>query len=195
MTVILASTSPIRQSVLHRAGVAFTVRAPLTDETQVKKTLGAMKPKDVAMALAEAKAGSISGQDAADLVIGADQVLELDGAIFDKPKDMAEARLHLSALRGKAHELHSALACARNGKIIWRCMRTARLFMRKFSDAFLDSYLERMGAEATRSVGAYKLEGEGIQLFEVVDGDYFTILGLPLLPLLAFLRAQGEIAS
>lgn len=195
MTVILASTSPIRQTVLKHAGVEFTVRSPLTDEAQLKRTLGLAKPADMAMALAEAKARSIPGPKSLDLVVGADQVLELDGTVFDKPRDLAQARTQLSALRGKTHELHSALACARGGEIIWRCARTARLTMRSFSQAFLDSYLARMDVEATRSVGAYQLEGEGIQLFEKVEGDYFSILGLPLLPLLALLRERGELAS
>lgn len=195
MTVILASTSPIRQTVLKHAGVEFTVRSPLTDEAQLKRTLGLAKPADMAMALAEAKARSIPGPKSLDLVVGADQVLELDGTVFDKPRDLAQARTQLSALRGKTHELHSALACARGGEIIWRCARTARLTMRSFSQAFLDSYLARMDVEAIRSVGAYQLEGEGIQLFEKVEGDYFSILGLPLLPLLALLRERGELAS
>ncbi len=195
MTVVLASTSPIRQTVLKHAGVDFSVRSPLTDEARLKKTLGPAKPEAIAMALAEAKAGSISEQGSAELIIGADQVLALDGAIFDKPYDLPEARKHLSVLRGKTHELHSALACARGGKIIWRCAEMARLTMRTFSEGFLDSYLARLGGEATRTAGTYKLEGEGIQLFEKVEGNYFTILGLPLLPLLAFLREQGELAS
>jgi septum formation protein len=143
----------------------------LTDETQLKKTLGPARPEDIAAALAEAKACSISERSASELVIGADQVLALAGAIFDKPRDLADARVHLLALRGKTHELHSALACARGGKIIWRCTKTARLTMRSFSEAFIDSYLTRMGGEATRSVGTYKLEGEGIQLFERIEGD------------------------
>ncbi|MGQ0484696.1 MAG: Maf family protein [Hyphomicrobiales bacterium] len=195
MTVILASTSPIRQTLLKHAGVEFTVRSHLADEAQLKKTLGLAKPADMAMALAEAKARSVSGRQSLDLVIGADQVLEHAGAVFDKPHDLAGARVHLAALRGKTHQLHSALACARGGEIIWRCAATARLTMRSFSQAFLDSYLTRMGVETGRSVGAYQLESEGIQLFEKVEGDYFTILGLPLLPLLALLREQGELAS
>jgi len=195
MTVILASTSPIRRAVLQDAGVAFLVRPPLTDEAELKKAFGPAKPDDIAMALAEAKACSISQEGALELVIGADQVLSLTGTVFDKPRDLAEARAHLSALRGKTHELHSAVACALGGKIIWRRMKTARLTMRSFSDSFLESYMVRMRSEITSSVGAYKLEGEGIQLFERIEGDYFAILGLPLLPLLAFLREQGELAS
>lgn len=195
MTVILASTSPIRQTVLKHAGVDFTVRPPLANEARLKKSLGLAKPEDIAMALAEAKALSISEPDSSNLVIGADQVLALGEAVFDKPRDLAEARAHLSALRGRTHELHSALACARYGKIIWRCLATARLTMRPFSEVFLDSYLAHMGSEATRSVGAYKMEGAGVQLLEKVEGDHFTILGLPLLSLLAFLREQGELAS
>ncbi len=195
MTVILASTSPIRRTVLQNAGVAVSVRPPLTDEAELKKTLGPAKPEAVALALAEAKACSISKAGALELVVGADQVLAFAGAIFDKPRGLAEARTQLSALRGKTHELHSALACARGGKIVWRCVKTARLTMRSFSNLYLESYLGRMGGEITRSVGAYKLEGEGVQLFEKIEGDYFAILGLPLLPLLAFLREQGELPS
>lgn len=195
MSLILASTSPIRQTLLKHAGVAFTVLAPRTDEAELKRTLAPSPPGDIALALAEAKALSISAENAPELVIGADQVLAFKDAIFDKPRDAAEARAQLAALRGQIHELHSALACARGGKIIWRHAETARLAMRPFSDAFLEFYLTRMGGEATRSVGAYKLEGEGIQLFEKIEGDYYTILGLPLLPLLAFLRAEGALAT
>jgi len=195
MTVILASTSAIRRILLQNAGVAFTVRPSLIDEKQLKKTLDPARPEDIATALAEAKACSISRQGALELVVGADQVLALAGTIFDKPRDLAEARAHLSALRGKTHELHSALACACAGKIIWRHMETARLTMRSFSDTYLENYIARMGSEVTRSVGGYKLEGEGIQLFEKIEGDYFAILGLPLLPLLVFLGEQGELVS
>jgi septum formation protein len=195
MTLILASTSRIRQAVLANAGVAFTVRSPLASEVQIKKTLSDLKPVQIAMTLAEAKAASVSTPDSAELVLGADQVLALEAAVFDKPRDLTEARAHLIALRGRTHELHSTLCCMRGGKTLWRHAGMARLTMRDFSAAFLDRYLARAGSDAASSVGVYKLEGEGIQLFEKIEGDYFTILGLPLLPLLGFLRQQGEIVS
>ena len=195
MTLILASTSRIRQAVLANAGVAFTVRSPLADEAQIKKGLGRVRPAALAMTLAEAKAASASMPDSTELVLGADQVLALEAAVFDKPRDLAEARAHLLALRGRSHELHSAICCVRGGKTLWHYAETARLTMRDFSTAFLDHYLVRAGGEAASSVGAYQLEGEGIQLFEKIEGDYFTILGLPLLPLLGFLRQQDEVIS
>jgi len=195
MTLILASTSRIRQAVLANAGVAFTVRSPLADEAQIKNSLGRVKPAALAMTLAEAKAASASIPDSTELVLGADQVLALETAVFDKPRDLAEARAHLLALRGRSHELHSAICCMRGGKALWHYAETTRLTMRNFSTAFLDHYLVRTGGEAASSVGAYELEGEGIQLFEKIEGDYFTILGLPLLPLLGFLRQQGEVGS
>jgi septum formation protein len=124
-------------------------------------------------------------------VIGADQVLELDGERLTKPADMEEARRQLLRLSGRTHQLHSAIACARGGGILWQHSETAHLTMRKFSPAFVGHYLAAIGAGALNSVGAYQLEGRGIQLFDKVDGDYFGILGLPLLPLLAFLRSEG----
>lgn len=193
MTLILASTSRIRQTVLANAGVAFTVRSPRADEAQIKKSLGRVKPAALAMTLAEAKAASIP--NSTELILGADQVLALEAAVFDKPRDLAEVRAHLLALRGRSHELHSAICCVRGEKTLWHYAETARLTMRDFSTAFLDYYLARTGSEAASSVGAYKLEGEGIQLFEKIEGDYFTILGLPLLPLLGFLRQQGEVVT
>jgi septum formation protein len=147
------------------------------------------------MTLAEAKAASASKPDSTELVLGADQVLALEASVFDKPRDLAEARAHLLALRGRSHELHSAICCVRGEKTLWHHVGTARLTMRNFSTAFLDHYLVRTGSETASSVGAYQLEGEGIQLFEKIEGDYFTILGLPLLPLLGFLRQQGEVVS
>jgi septum formation protein len=129
------------------------------------------------------------------IVIGADQVLSLEGRAFDKPGSRKEAREHLLQLRGRSHVLETAICCAKDGDTIWQHLGRATLTMRSFSEAFLDEYLDRMGSEVLASVGAYKLEGLGAQLFEAIDGDYFTILGMPLLPLLDFLRRQGALAA
>jgi septum formation protein len=178
--------------MLEAAGVAFEVDAPRVDEEAAKIGLrneGA-KPRDQAIALAELKALSVSSTRAG-LVIGADQMLALEGEAFDKPKSAAEAREHLLRLRGRTHELITAAVVARENEVIWRHIDTPRLAMRGFSDAFLDDYLGRAGESVLMSVGAYQLEGLGAHLFERVEGDYFSILGLQLLPLLAFLREQG----
>jgi septum formation protein len=129
------------------------------------------------------------------LVIGADQTLELDGRLFDKPADLAEARAQLLALRGRSHKLHAAVALVRGGGILWRTLETATLQMRQFSEAFLAQYLVAEAGEILQCVGAYRLEGLGAQLFEAIDGDYFTILGLPLVGVLQALRSIGEISS
>ncbi len=162
------------------------------DEEAAKASLRTqgLAPRGQADALAELKAVSVS-QRAPGFVIGADQMLALDGEVFDKPADLAEARAHLLRLRGRRHELVTALVIAVDGAPIWRHVETPRLEMRDFSDDFLESYLERAGARLCASVGAYQLEGLGAQLFERIEGDYFSILGLPLLPLLAFLREHG----
>jgi len=178
--------------MLEAAGLTFEVDAPRVDEEAAKASLraGGLRPRDQADALAELKALSVS-RSRPDFVIGADQMLALDGDVFDKPKDMADARQHLMRLRGQTHELLTAAVVAREGAIIWRHIDTPKLKMRAFSDAFLDDYLAQAGDKILRSVGAYQLEGLGAQLFERVEGDYFSVLGLPLLPLLAFLREHG----
>ena len=195
MTLILASTSMARQRMLADAGLAFRSVAPACDEEAEKTRLrsGGLVPKAQAEALAELKALSVSTAEPG-LVIGADQMLAIDGAVLDKPASTAEAREHLRRLRGRTHELITAAAVAREGAVIWRCVTVPRLVMRNFTDIFLESYLETAGAGALRSVGAYQFEGLGSQLFERIEGDYFSVLGLPLLPLLAFLREQGELA-
>jgi septum formation protein len=192
MSLILASGSAARRRMLEDAGLSFAVEAPRTDEEAAKASFRAagMKPRDQADALAELKALSVS-RGRPDFVIGADQMLAIEGDVLDKPKDVAEARAHLQRLRGKAHELITAAVVAREGAIIWRHIATPRLTMRPFSDAFLEDYMSRAGEATLRSVGAYQLEGLGAQLFERVEGDYFSVLGLPLLPLLAFLREHG----
>jgi septum formation protein len=178
--------------MLEAVGLSFEVETPRVDEEAAKASLRAegLKPRDQADALAELKALSVS-RKRAGLVIGADQMLALGGEVFDKPKDAGEARDHLLRLRGQTHELITAAVVAKEGAIIWRHIDTPKLRMRAFSDAFLDGYLARAGDHVLRSVGAYQLEGLGAQLFERVEGDYFSVLGLPLLPLLAFLREHG----
>jgi septum formation protein len=192
VTLILASGSAARRQMLEVAGLGFEVEAPRVDEEAAKASLraGGLKPRDQADALAELKALSVSRQRP-EFVIGADQMLALGGEVFDKPKSVAEAREHLLRLRGQSHELITAAVVAREGAVIWRHIDTPKLKMRAFSDAFLDDYVARAGDDVLRSVGAYQLEGLGAQLFERVEGDYFSVLGLPLLPLLAFLREHG----
>lgn len=178
--------------MLEAAGLAFEVELPRVDEEAAKASLRAegLAPRAAADALAELKALSVSSRKTG-YVIGADQMLAIEGDSLDKPKTRDEARAHLQRLRGRAHELVTAAAVARDGAVIWRHVSTPRLVMRSFSDAFLETYLDRAGDAALESVGAYQLEGLGAQLFERAEGDYFSVLGLPLLPLLAFLREHG----
>lgn len=192
MRLILASGSAARRRMLEAAGLAFSVERPRVDEEAAKGSFRSegMPARDQADALAELKALSVSGLREG-FVIGADQMLSLEGEVFDKPRNVDEARAHLLRLRGCTHELITAAVVAREGTVIWRHIDTPRLTMRSFSDAFLDDYLARAGGDVLSSVGAYKLEGLGAQLFERVEGDYFSVLGLPLLPLLSFLREHG----
>jgi septum formation protein len=180
--------------MLESAGLAFEVDKPRMDEEAAKASLRAegLKPRDQADMLAELKAISVSNRRGDDFVIGADQMLAVEGETLDKPRDRDEAREHLLRLRGRSHELITAAAVAREGVVIWRHVETPRLKMRAFSDAFLEDYLDHIGDAAFASVGAYQLEGRGAQLFERVEGDYFSVLGLPLLPLLSFLREHGK---
>ncbi len=188
--VILASKSAARAALLRGAGVPFETAGAGVDEAALKSGLLAegAKPRDIADALAEAKAVKVSRVRPGALVIGADQTLDFEGRLFDKPESRAEARGRLLELRGKTHALHSGVVVARDGEPIWREVATARLTMRPFSEGYLDAYLDRGGDELLTSVGAYQLEGEGVQLFSRIVGDYFTILGLPLLSLLDLLR-------
>ncbi len=196
MSVILASKSAARRAVLDGAGVAHDAVVAGVDEDAVKNEMLAAGagPRDVAEALAELKAVRVSA-NRPGLVIGADQTLDLDGKLYDKAPDLYVAWQRLSLLRGKTHKLHSAVVVAKDGKPIWREVVTATLTMRDFSDAFLDAYLASEGEAALGSVGCYRLEGPGAQLFSQIEGDYFAILGLPLMGLLDLLRRHGEIAA
>lgn len=193
--IVLASKSPARTAVLRAAGVPFEIQVAGVDEGAVKAGLLAEGhgPRQVADALAELKAIKVSRARPGDLVIGADQTLDLAGELFDKVETLAEARERLQLLRGKTHKLHSAVVVARGGEVIWREAPPAKLTMRDFSDAFIDSYLAARGEGILSSVGCYQLENEGVQLFARIEGDYFTILGLPLMGLFDFLRLHGEL--
>ena len=193
MSLILASASPIRRTLLRSAGLSFEVVPAEIDERAAEQPLLAAGAtfEDLALALAMAKAASVSERRSGDLVVGADQVLDFMGERLTKPADMDAARRQLLRLSGRTHQLHSAVACARDGEIVWHSVETATLKMRPFEPAALGRYLARAGEAARQSVGAYQLEGLGVQLFEAIEGDYFAILGLPLLPLLGFLREEG----
>jgi len=191
--LVLASASPARRRLLEAAGLAFEVLPADVDEAGIKRRASAdhLAPQAVAEILAKAKAEAVGARRPDCVVIGADQVLALEGEIFDKPQDLAAAREHLARLRGGVHVLHTAAALAVAGKSVWSSIAQARLAMRPFTDAFLARYLASAGPAICRSVGAYEIEGRGIQLFEHVDGDHFSIIGLPLLPLLGELRRRG----
>ena len=192
MRLVLASASTSRARILRDAGVPFEVQPARVDEETVKTSGG--DGAAVAVKLAELKALRVSSAHPDALVLGADQVLVCDGKLLSKADTRAEASAQLKFLRGKPHTLISALALARDGTVIWRHSDEARLAVRDFSDAFLDDYLNKEGDAMLGSVGCYRLEGAGAQLFESVRGDYFSILGLPLVPLLAILREHGVIA-
>jgi septum formation protein len=197
MTLVLASTSAARRAMLSAAGVPHEAVAPNVDEEALKAALAGegASPRAVAEALAEAKAVKISQRLPGALVLGADQVLALDDEMLDKPADRASAAAQLRVLRGRAHRLVSAAVIAENGTAVWRVADTATLEVRAFSDNWLEAYLDAEGAAILGCVGSYRLEGLGAQLFARVRGDHFTILGLPLLAVLDYLRTRGVIAS
>jgi septum formation protein len=193
--LILASQSPFRRMLMENAGLAFSAEAAAIDERAVEAALSERNPAppEVAEALAVEKARDVAGRNPGALVIGSDQTLSLEGRVFHKPADMAEAKSHLLSMSGRTHELNCGVALVRDGETLWNHVSIARLTMRPLSEDFVDRHLARVGTRVLASVGAYQLEGEGVQLFERIDGDYFTILGLPLLPLLAKLRNLGAI--
>jgi septum formation protein len=191
--LVLASASPFRRRMLEAAGLSFRVMPGDVDEVAIRQRLATADVVRIAATLAQAKAVAVSEAYPEALVIGADQVLDFNGRLFSKPNGLDEARTQLKALRGNAHQLHTAAALAQAGTILWGYTETARLVMRTFSDAFLDRYLAEVGTRVCHTVGAYEIEGRGIQLFERVEGDSFTIIGLPLLALLVELRARGAI--
>jgi septum formation protein len=186
--LVLASASPIRARILREAGVAFSVRPSDVDEDAIRRDLLPRDGTAVAEALAAEKARRVSRISPGALVLGADQVLEIDGEILSKAGTMPQAREHLLRLRGREHRLLGALVLAKDGAELWRHVAASRLRMRAFSDRFLDAYLAAEGEAILGSVGCYRYEGRGAQLFERVEGDYFAILGLALVPLLAALR-------
>jgi septum formation protein len=195
--LVLASASPHRRRLLAAAGLAFEVLPAEVDEGELKNTLRAAgaDAAGIAVRLAEAKAHSVSARRPDALVVGADQVLACDGQLFDKPGNLATARRQLRQLRGRTHQLHTGVALAHNRGLVWQRTDTATLVMRHFSDAFLESYLMAAGEAIWGTVGAYEIEGIGIQLFQCVRGDSSTIIGLTMLPLLRELRARGLVGT
>ncbi len=193
--IVLSSTSATRRKLLSQSGLHFKTAKPPVDEALIKATKreAGASAAEVADTLAESKANSVAVILPGAFVIGADQMLECEGRWFDKPAGLQGARSHLKSLRGKTHQLITAAVLAHEGRIIWRHTETARMTMHDFSDAFLDHYLERAGEGIVHSVGAYHIEGIGAQLFERVEGDFFAILGLPLVPLLGALREAGAL--
>jgi septum formation protein len=193
--LVLASTSPFRAALLDNAGMTFEKQAPRIDERAIEESLkdAGLDGADLATILATAKAQDVSASHPDGYIIGGDQTLTLHGEQFHKPKDMEAARRHLLKLSGQTHQLNSAITLVLNGEIVWEHVGVAHMTMRELDPGFVGRHLSSVGDAALTSVGAYQLEGMGVQLFDKIDGDYFTILGLPLIPLLAQLRKFGVI--
>ncbi|MBW8854425.1 MAG: Maf family protein [Bradyrhizobium sp.] len=189
--LILASQSRARQMLLANAGISFEAVPADIDERSVQKNSGLSAPGEIAGLLAREKACSVSSKNSGRHVVGADQTLALGSRLFSKPAGRAQAADQLRLLAGGTHELHSAVAVARDGKIVFSDVSVARMTMRRLDESAIEAYLDQAGQAVTTSVGAYQLEGLGVHLFERIEGGHFTILGLPLLPLLAFLRGEG----
>ena len=195
--IVLASGSAIRGQMLSNAGIAFEAIVPRVDEEMIKIALQAEKatPRDIADALAETKARKIGGKHPDKLVIGCDQVLDFDGQILSKPQTPDEAKEQLKALRGKRHSLLSAVVVYHELEPLWRHVGQVRLYMRDISDSYLNEYVDRNWPSLQSSVGGYKLEEEGARLFSRIEGDYFTILGLPLIEMINYLTASGDLKA
>lgn len=192
--LVLASGSPFRRLLLENAGIAFVADPAAIDERAVEEAVGeGVSGEDIAAILAEAKAQDVSARHPGALVIGSDQTLSLNGELLHKVHSMDEARRRLLLLQGKTHHLNSAMSIVRNGETIWQHVSVAHMTMRPLDPAFIGRHLASAGDMILKSVGAYQLEGPGINLFDRIEGDYFTVLGLPLLPLLAKLREMGAI--
>jgi nucleoside triphosphate pyrophosphatase len=193
--LILASQSKVRRALIEAAGIPVETRPAHLDERAIERQVASGDPGEVALTLAREKARTVAAMSGPGIVVGCDQTLALGQQRFSKPADRAAARMQLMAMRGKTHQLHSAVAVCRNGSVTFNQVTAAQLTMRDFSEDFLEAYLDAAGALVTETVGAYQLEGTGIHLFEKIEGDNFTILGLPLLPLLDHLRQQGVLAA
>lgn len=193
--LVLASRSPVRRTMLEAAGLPVEVQTADIDERRIEAEAKLEDPSEIAALLAREKAHKVAAQRPECLVVGADQTLSLDGRRYSKPQSRNAARAQLMDLSGRTHELHSAVAVWRNGVLAFEHVEAARLTMRQLSSEFLDAYIDAAAAAVTKSVGAYQLEGLGIQLFERVEGDHFVILGLPLLPLLSYLRRDGALRA
>jgi septum formation protein len=193
--LVLASGSTVRRALLEAAGIPLEVRPASIDERAIEAGSPDKDPVAIAALLAREKALRVAADMPGRLVVGADQVLTFEGRRLDKPVDRAAARAQLQAFAGRPHELHAAVAVARDRALLFEHADVARLTVRPLSESFLDRYLDAAGAAVTVSVGAYQIEGIGIQLFDRLDGDHFTVMGLPLLPLLAYLRAEGSLAA
>ena len=195
--IILASSSEIRATLLRNAGVPFTTEKPRVDEEMIRASLEAEEasPRDIADFLAEAKARKVSLKANGALVVGCDQVLDLDGSVMSKPADPSECLAQLTALRGKTHRLLSAAVIYKDGEPLWRHVGVVRLTMREFSDDFLRDYVDRNWESVRWSVGGYKLEEEGVRLMSRIEGDYFNVLGLPMIELLNYLTVRGALPA
>ncbi|RTL66087.1 MAG: septum formation protein Maf [Hyphomicrobiales bacterium] len=197
--LVLASGSPFRRKMLQDAGLVFDVAVAKIDERALENALKArgqaVGASEIAVALAVAKAQAVSEQRPDALVIGCDQVLGFENELISKAEDVSAARAQLRLLRGKTHTLHSGIALVERGEVVWKHVEIARMSMRPFSDAFLEDYLRAMGERVCQTVGGYEIEGRGIQLFERIEGDHFTIIGLPLLALLGRLRDLGVVPA